>query len=516
MDAPLPTTGSTVLLPLSNKLNMPIDQVNFVMCQLLALAMAFFFRLYLHPRAASERVRHGLATLLGSYFAIFCFGWYATHFFVQVIASYAIIVLVDTRNVHKYTFIFAMGYLTVCQISRVYIFTSGVFSTDFSGPMMVMTQKITSLAFEIHDGMIKEDQDLTVEQRRLASRRLPTLLQFLSFNLNFLSILAGPSSSFKDYTAFIEGSHYKGWERSGACGRENGPLHEPSPAAAVTSKLLMVLLSLVFYLTLSKAFPVSLNADEAFIASAPLHARLCYLYVSCQGGRPKYYFAWTLADAINNAAGFGFNGYDKNGRSKWDLVSNLNIWNIETATSFKMFIDNWNIQTALWLKRVCYERAAQHRTVATFVLSAVWHGVYPGYYFTFLTGIPMTMAARAVRNNFRHLFLGSRGLKVAYDVVTWASTQMGIAYTVAPFVLLATEPTLRFYSSMYFHFHLLSLMAVLLLPSRRSSPRGSAGSENDVTPHQKPLNNNCSNGCNFGVPPASRLPVPPPPRAKIE
>ena len=48
------------------------------------------------------------------------------------------------------------------------------------------------------------------------------------------------------------------------------------------------------------------------------------------------------------------------------------------------------------LFRVCYDRAPKHRLALTFVLSALWHGVYPGYYFTFLTAIPITMAARAV------------------------------------------------------------------------------------------------------------------------
>lgn len=48
------------------------------------------------------------------------------------------------------------------------------------------------------------------------------------------------------------------------------------------------------------------------------------------------------------------------------------------------------------LPRVCYERCTINPTAATFLLSAMWHGVYPGYYLTFLTGIVMTMAARAV------------------------------------------------------------------------------------------------------------------------
>lgn len=46
--------------------------------------------------------------------------------------------------------------------------------------------------------------------------------------------------------------------------------------------------------------------------------------------------------------------------------------------------------------RVCYERCPVNPTAATFLLSAMWHGVYPGYYLTFVTGIAVTMAARAV------------------------------------------------------------------------------------------------------------------------
>lgn len=40
----------------------------------------------------------------------------------------------------------------------------------------------------------------------------------------------------------------------------------------------------------------------------------------------------TSADAINNAAGFGFNGYDEDGSPRWDLISNLRILNIEVRT----------------------------------------------------------------------------------------------------------------------------------------------------------------------------------------
>lgn len=52
---------------------------------------------------------------------------------------------------------------------------------------------------------------------------------------------------------------------------------------------------------------------------------------------------------------------------------------------------------------VCYDRAPYYRTPLTFLLSAIWHGVYPGYYFTFISAVPITFAARAV--SLAHLLL---------------------------------------------------------------------------------------------------------------
>nr|XP_035955299.1 lysophospholipid acyltransferase 1 isoform X1 [Halichoerus grypus] len=346
----------------------------------------------------------------------------------------------------RYSFFVAMGYLTICHISRIYIFHYGILTTDFSGPLMIVTQKITTLAFQVHDGLGRRAEDLSAEQHRLAVKVKPSFLEYLSYLLNFMSVIAGPCNNFKDYIAFIEGRHIHtkllevNWKQRGF-----HSLPEPSPTRAVIHKLCMTLVSLLLFLTLTKSFPVTCLVDDWFVHKANFLTRLCYLYIVMQASKPKYYFAWTLADAVNNAAGFGFSGVDKNGNFCWDLLSNLNIWKIETATSFKMYLENWNIQTATWLKRVCYERVPWYPTVLTFVLSALWHGVYPGYYFTFLTGILITVAARTVRNNYRCYFLSSRALKVVYDVVTWAVTQLAVSYTVAPFVMLAVEPTISLY-----------------------------------------------------------------------
>ncbi|XP_036292394.1 lysophospholipid acyltransferase 2 [Pipistrellus kuhlii] len=335
--------------------------------------------------------------------------------------------------------------------------------------MMIITQKITSLAFEVRDGMFRKDEELTPSQRDLAVRRMPSLLEYLSYNCNFMGILAGPLCSYKDYISFIEGRAHR-TPRAGEDGGAGppGPGAEPSPNAAVVQKLAVCGLSLLAHLTVSNALPVEHNIDEHFRATASWPAKALYLYVSLLAARPKYYFAWTLADAINNAAGFGFRGFDGHGAARWDLVSNLRIRQIEGSTSFKMFLDNWNIQTALWLKRVCYERTTWNPTVQTFVLSAVWHGVYPGYYLTFLTAVLVTLAARAVRSNLRHHFLAPPPLKLLYDALTWAATQLAVSYTVAPFVLLSVRPSFAFYSSWYFCLHVACILVLLLLPVKKT------------------------------------------------
>uniref|UniRef100_A0A3P8UIU6 Membrane bound O-acyltransferase domain containing 2 n=1 Tax=Cynoglossus semilaevis TaxID=244447 RepID=A0A3P8UIU6_CYNSE len=457
-------TGSTLLQPISDIINLPLDQVNFVACQLFALLMAVWFRLYLHPSKTSPFIRHVVATLLGFYLALFCFGWYSLHFLVQSGLSYGVMVFAGLERMHRYCFIVTMGYLIICQITRVYVFDYGMYSADFTG-------------------------------------RMPSLLEYLSYNCNFMGILAGPTCSYNDYMAFIEGTCYEPRHQENANGKENGKYKqsEPSPKNDVISKLCTCALSLAVYLSLCKLLPVEHSIDDDFISSTPFHLQVVYLYLAMLALRPKYYFVWTLADAINNAAGFGFNGYNKDGSPRWDLISNLRILDIESATSFKSFLDNWNIQTSLWLKRVCYERCPINPTAATFMLSAMWHGVYPGYYLTFVTGIAMTMAARAVRNNIRPYFLVSDSHKRIYDVITWAATQVAISYTVVPFVLLAVGPSLKFYWSWYFCLHLLCLLVVLALPvkKRRREVKGQTYSLQKERQQDNQNEHNCTdNNCN--------------------
>lgn len=74
-----------------------------------------------------------------------------------------------------------------------------------SGPIMVMTQKITSLAFSLHDGRTKTEEEMKPSQKSLAIKETPNFLSYISYCLTFQTLMAGPSISYKSYIDFIEG-----------------------------------------------------------------------------------------------------------------------------------------------------------------------------------------------------------------------------------------------------------------------------------------------------------------------
>lgn len=100
----------------------------------------------------------------------------------------------------------ALIYLSCIHLHRQY-YDYGSYSLDITGPLMIITQKVTSLAFSIHDGFTREIKDLTASQQQHAIRKLPSALEFFSYTLHFQGLMAGPLVFYKDYIDFIEGCH---------------------------------------------------------------------------------------------------------------------------------------------------------------------------------------------------------------------------------------------------------------------------------------------------------------------
>jgi hypothetical protein len=135
-------------------------------------------------------------------------------------------------------------------------------------------------------------------------------------------------------------------------------------------------------------FPQTVPSSLSFM----LTLRLLYLQPVGMTIRFKYYGVWKMAEGACILSGLGFHGYNPDGTLKWDRMTNVSPFALETAQNNKAYLEAWNQMTNKWLKNYVYLRVTPRgkkpgfrSAMATFTTSAVWHGFYPGYYLTFVS-----------------------------------------------------------------------------------------------------------------------------------
>ncbi|XP_068145098.1 lysophospholipid acyltransferase 6 [Drosophila tropicalis] len=458
--------GSRVFTWLADMVGLSVDLVNFLICQISALFLASLFRSLLHPSKVSSEVRHVFALSLGLTFGYFCFGQQAIHIAGLPAICYIVIRTQDPRIVQRSVMLVAMSYLLCIHLMRQ-LYDYGSYALDITGPLMIITQKVTSLAFSIHDGFVRQDEDMTKAQQYHAIRKMPSALEYFSYVWHFQSLMAGPLVFYKDYIEFVEGYNLlKCPPRNG--NPDNGKTElivEPSPTKTVIRKVIGSLVCAFIFMKFVKLYPVKNMKEDDFINATSIPYKFWYAMMATTCIRFKYYHAWLLADAICNNSGLGFTGYDKDGNAKWDLISNINVLSFEFASNFRDAINNWNCGTNRWLRTLVYERVPKkYGTLLTFALSAVWHGFYPGYYLTFATGAVVVTAARTGRRLFRHRFQSTQFTRMFYDILTCVTTRIVMGYATFPFVLLELMGSINLYLRFYLCLHIISLVTIFILP----------------------------------------------------
>jgi lysophospholipid acyltransferase len=160
--------------------------------------------------------------------------------------------------------------------------------------------------------------------------------------------------------------------------------------------------------------------------------------------------------------------------SQPEIGLNVNILEIETAQNIYQITNNWNICTNEWLKDHIYKRSIilgfkkQHSTYITNIVSALWHGFYPGYIITFVTGGMLTELGRLIRSQIRPYFLLKNEtnfdiVKQIYDIICLFMVTILMAYTTVPFQVFGFWETYAIWYNLYFVGHILMGIAVVLL-----------------------------------------------------
>ncbi|TNN16415.1 Membrane-bound O-acyltransferase domain-containing protein [Schistosoma japonicum] len=513
--------SSQVFTPLAEFMHVPLDQINYVVSGVISFALGQLMRRRLSPQKYSPRLRALFELLFGLLLLSFCFGYQLRVLLVQSSIAYLFMVCLP-RNHFMAVLVtsWSLFFLTLVHICRLK-YDYGGYTLDISGPVMVQTQRLSSLAFNLVDGVLikkissshhdKPQQtncfnnnetycETTIEQLPINSPRrrrntftahdiarptsttvtpnsnvdtiqyhnpnhykqmpqqhdavsdnnssvlvnmptshqlhavdkIPDPIIFFAYMLYFHGVFVGPFTFFSEYMDYLKGY----------ANRELPPVNMPSGLSAAY---------------LCPYFPFEFVLAEAFGSYSILH-RILYVTISLFLIRQKYYFAWGLAEVNGVAIGAGYTGRcPRTGDTLNHHIRNFDFLQVETGVSLKNVIDAWNISTTRWLRETFYDRLpVAYRTLLVFIISAFWHGFYPGYYIMFLSFALFTMASRIWRRQCRQYFRNTLYSIQMYNISTMIITNLIVNYGQAPFHLLDFYASLKFLRAFYFIPHIIA------------------------------------------------------------
>lgn len=370
-------------------------------------------------------------------------------------------------------FLFVMGHLFTTHVdAQFHDYDQSV--ADISGAQMVLCMKLTSFAWNIHDGT-SDESSLSEFQKDRMIKQHPKLLDFLAYCLFFPSLLTGPSYDYREFERWIDLSMFDV--------TLNDPRRKwistkkrviPRSGRFATWKLVQGLLWIAIWTNADNYISLEHARSPQFVQNNPFLYRILYLYLLGITYRLKYYGAWSISEGACILSGLGFNGKTANGKYRWDRVKNIDPWIVETAQNAHTFLGSWNMNTSKWLRNYVYLRVTPkgrkpgfRSTLATFVTSALWHGTRPGYYITFVTGAFYQAVGKIFRRNLRPIFMEADGvtpgkLKPYYDLVCMVVTQLSFGYLCQPFVLLELKPSLYILGTVYYFAHVLIAVVLFL------------------------------------------------------
>ncbi|KAK7253025.1 hypothetical protein RIF29_37406 [Crotalaria pallida] len=432
-----------------------IAVLRFLLCFVSTIPLSFFWRF-----VPGRLPKHIYSAFVGALLSYLSFGFSSNlHFFVPIFIGYASMLLFRPRCGFL-TFFLSFAYLISCH---VYYMSGDAWKEggmDATGALMVLTLKVISCAINYNDGLLKEE-GLREAQKKNRLIRLPSLIEYIGYCLCCGTHLAGPVYEMNDYLDWTEG---KGIWSTAA----KGPW--PSPFGATIRALFQTGFCMAMYLYLVPHFPLSRFTDPVY-QEWGFWKRLGYQYMSGFTARWKYYFIWSISEASVIISGLGFSGWTDSSppKPRWDRAKNIDIIGVEFAKSAVVIPTFWNIQVSTWLRHYVYERLIQDgkkpgffQLLATQTISAIWHGVYPGYIIFFVQSALMIAGSRVIYRWQQGVPPTKALVKNALVFMNFAYTVLVLNYSCVGFMVLSLHETLASYGSVYFIGTVLPIVVILL------------------------------------------------------
>ncbi|XP_074084345.1 ghrelin O-acyltransferase isoform X1 [Macrotis lagotis] len=374
---------------------------------------------------------------------------YSVLVFIPAFCAVALFQSVSPEKVHRWTFSFQMAWLTLCHL--------GLHYTDYYlqeppcmrfcitlSSLMLLTQRVTWLSLDICEGKVVVKE----------AWRGPCVLSFCSYLLFFPALLGGPLCSFKRFQAQVS---------------QTESLWRPLSLGPATRRGLLLL-----GLQLLKTLVNGMVREGTDLANCRRLGCISVMWTTAALFKLTYYSHWILDESLLCAAGFGLDSrpfFHEEGD-----VSDTDIWTLETTHRLSQFTRTWNRSTTRWLRRLVFERAPAKAwpLLQTFAFSAWWHGLHPGQVFGFMCWALMVKADYVIHGHSNALISSWLG-RLLYRVITWAHTQLVIAYILLAVELRSVSALRLLGTSFNSLFPLVSCVSLVLLARRKKRAGNSPG-----------------------------------------
>lgn len=208
------------------------------------------------------------------------------------------------------------AHLSFCHVYRQFYLENGRNLIDITGPMMVITIKVTSFAWNVYDGLLNDQNPVMTTKNvvalsqqsswtlhtRITRLNFPSPLQYASYLLFFPSFLAGPAFDYTDFYAWtLPKDHHDTFK----------PSMERLRYAILYAALSLLLSTNVPLLEPFLDDPQNWSQSghhsvlNALSHWSPFSARLIAMLCVNEAVMLKFYFIWIAAEGSCIAMGLG-------------------------------------------------------------------------------------------------------------------------------------------------------------------------------------------------------------------
>lgn len=461
--------------------------IRYVLILFLVYGISAVFALISNPK-----LKHLISAASGIFLAQWMFGieWFNSLF--SSLVTYVLLWIAQNfaplgRYRHILIMVWMMGYMTAAHLWRLHVDYLG-WTMDYTGPQMILTIKLTSLAFNLYDGysskrydtIINKNKELLADKtttddkrkkasfenrtlenwKKLSTEKLPDLLSFLGYVYLPSSFFAGPAFEYSTYEATVNGTIFQ--QKSKDNKIVTLDYDWKNRLIATVQKLFfgLILLGLTVF-AMNNGIAASTMYSVPVVTGMTFLERIRWNWIVLFFARCKYYFAWLVAEGSTNLAGFGYEPATDKKAASWEGVKNIDILGFELATDITSATKAWNVGTSKWLSQYCGSRVPRSISMnAVYFLSAFWHGFYPGYYLTFLSVPLFQDLEKTIKGKITpYYFPNGKDNSVqymVYNVLSIVFTSLALNYLVCSFQALSWDYSMVIWSSLYFCGHIIA------------------------------------------------------------